>query len=302
MRTITEIDEEFSHLAYAQALLDERRAAVKQERDLLRDDSFAMATETKRLAAFFKAHGLYIVDLQSGGRSKDHYALAKQMWRSRAVLLPFVKKLSQNKEPSFVYETPSLSVTDKTDLKNLCDMLAKHGWISFKLVPDGFEVAPSLRGVQKQFLSGAWAEEINLYLIDKTLKTFTQSRRQGYKLFWDLKLKRIDSDNDNGHDMQLDLVAEVGDCFYVFETKSGFTLSIAKWVDRTRLFDDDKIRFITCTADEKLNPLIFSPFRLFALPTLEEQFLEMLQADFPVPASATTPPSTPSIGTHTSNG
>ncbi len=286
MRALDEIKTDIAHIEFARSVLEERLTALKAERDQHRADEHATAKVTKRIAEFFRAHGLYIVGLHSGERSKDHYALAKQMWRSRAVLLPFVKKLSQNKEPSFVYETPSLSVTDKTDLKNLCDMLAKHGWISFTLVPEGFEVAPSLRGVQKQFLSGAWAEEINLYLIDKTLKTFTQSRRQGYKLFWDLKLKRIDSDKDNGHDMQLDLVAEVGDRFYVFETKSGFTLSIAKWVDRTRLFDDDKNRFITCTADEKLNPLIFSPFRLFALQTLEEQFTGMLQEDFIVTASS----------------
>lgn len=280
MRAPDEIKTEIAHIEFARSVLEERLTALKAERDQHRTDEHATARVTHRLAEFFKAHGLYIVGLHSGKRSKDNYALAKQMWRSRAVLLPFVKKLSQNKEPSFVYETTSLLVTDITDLKNFCDMLAKHGWISFKLVPDGFEVAPSLRGVQKQFLRGAWAEEINLYLIDKTLKTFTLSRRQGYKLFWDLKLKRIESDKDNGHDMQLDLVAEVGDRFYVFETKSGFVLSIDKWVDRTRLFDDKKNRFITCTANEKLNPLIFSPFCLFALPTLEEQFLAMLQADF----------------------
>lgn len=285
MRSKEEIDTDITHIEFAKFVLDERLTALKAERDLLRDDEYGSARGTKRLSAFFKARGLFIVDLHAGERSKDHYNLAKQMWRSRAVLLPFVKKLSQNKEPSFVYETASLSVTDRTDLKNLCDMLAKHGWMSFNIRPDSFEITPSMRGVQKQFLSGAWAEEINLYLIDKTLKTFTHSNHQGYKLFWDLKLKRMDSDKENGHDMQLDLVAEVGDRFYVFETKSGFTLSIAKWVDRTRLFDDDKNRFITCTANEKLSPLIFSPFCLFALPTLEEQFLKLLQEDFPSPAA-----------------
>ena len=298
MRALDEMENEIAHIDYARTLLDERLTAVKQERDLLREDKFALATETKRLAAFFKAHDLYIVDLQSGGRSKDHYALAKQMWRSRTVLLPFIKQLSKNREPSYVYETQTLSVTDKTDLKNLCDILAKQGWLSFKILADSFEITPSLRGIQKQFISGAWAEQINLYLIDKTLKTFTQSRRQGYKLFWDLKLKRIDSDKDNGHDMQLDLVVEVGDRFYVFETKSGFVLSVDKWVDRTRLFDDGKNRFITCNADETLNSMIFFPFCLFSLPTLEEQFLEMLQADFPAPASATSALRTPSTDEH----
>jgi len=49
--------------------------------------------------------------------------------------------------------------------------------------------------------------------------------------------------------------------------------------------DDGKNRFITCTADDKLNPLIFKPFRLFALQTLEEQFAGVLQEDFIVSAS-----------------
>ncbi len=280
MRALSEIDAELGHIAYTHVLLNERIAAVKA-RDKLREDQFATTSVTKRLAEFFKAHGLYIVEIQVGVRSKDHYALAKQMWRSRTVLLPFIKQLSRNKEPSYVYETQKLLVTDRTDLKNLCDMLEKQGLLSFKTLPDGFEISPSLSGIQRQFLSGGWAEQINLYLIDKTLKTFTQSRRQGYKLFWDVKLKWIDSDRDNGHDMQLDLVVEVGDRFYVFETKSGFILAIDKWVDRTRLFDDGKNRFITCNADETLNAMIFHPFRLFSLATLEAQFLEMLQADFP---------------------
>ncbi len=56
-------------------------------------------------------------------------------------------------------------------------------------------------------------------------------------------------------------------------------------IDRTRLFDGGKNRFITCNADETLNAVIFHPFRLFSLPTLEAQFLEMLQADFATPVS-----------------
>jgi len=141
MRAIEEIQKEIAHVEYSLAVLDEHRTTLKAEREQLRVDDFIKAKVTKPLAAFFKAHGLYIVDLNSCERSKDHYALAKQLWRSRAVLLPFVKKLSQNKEPSFVYETTALSVTDRTDLKNLCDMLVKHGWISF----NHFQSVPFVR-------------------------------------------------------------------------------------------------------------------------------------------------------------
>lgn len=80
--------------------------------------------------------------------------------------------------------------------------------------------------------------------------------------------------------MQLDLVAQIGGRFYIFEIKSGPILNVDKWVDRSRLFDNEHNRFITCTANEKLDPDIFAPFRLFALPSLEAQFTMMLEEDF----------------------
>lgn len=292
MRSADEIGKELANLEYLTRMLDERQALIRREsvrcqveEQRLNADTFAAKKDTRKLAEFFREHGLFIVDLQSGTRSKDQYALAKQVWRSRAVCLPFIKALSRNKEPSFVYPRQSLSPTETSNIKNLCDTLTKHGYLAYEVSPDGFEVKPSLKGTQKYFLCGAWAEEVTLYLIDKALKKFAQEHGFGHRLFWDVRLKRIDTDKDNSHDMQLDLVAEVGERFYIFETKSGFVLSIDKWVDRTRLFDDGKNRFITCTADDKLNPLIFKPFRLFALQTLEEQFTGVLQEDFIVPAS-----------------
>jgi len=193
------------------------------------------------------------------------------------VLVPFIKKLSLNKDKTFPYPFDN---TNKTAIKNLCDVMSTQGWLTYVCNDNQFQVTPTLKGTQKYFLSGAWAEEVTLYLLDKTLKAFSTTHSVGHKLFWDMQLKFLDADKTGHHDMQLDLVAEVGDHFYIFEAKSGFVLSIDKWVDRTRLFDNDKCRFITCTADEKLNPFIFRPFRLFALPTLEEQFLKLLTDDF----------------------
>lgn len=277
MRTKTEIDADIAHIEYVKSILNDQSKALKTECDLLREDNYIKDKSTKRLAEFFRDKGLFIVNLHSGERTKDHYSLAKQMWRSREVLLPFIKKLSSNKAKSFEHD---LDNTNKTVIINLCDVISKKGWLTFKCNGTKLEVSPTLKGTQKYFLSGAWAEEVTLYLLDKTLKTFAKTNRVGHMLFWDIKLKFIDSGKTGDHDMQLDLVAEVGDHYYIFEAKSGFVLSIDKWVDRTRLFDNDKCRFITCTADEKLNPLIFRPFRLFALPTLEEQFLKLLTDDF----------------------
>jgi len=284
MRTKIEIDADIAHIEYAKSILDDQTKALKAERDLLREDDYLKDKSTKRLAEFFRDKGLFIVNIHSGERTKDHYSLAKQMWRSREVLLPFIKKLSSNKAKSFEHE---VDTTNKTIIINLCDVMTKQGWLTYECVKNKLEVTPTLKGTQKYFLSGAWAEEVTLYLLDKTLKTFAKSNSVGHRLFWDIKLKYIDSGKSGDHDMQLDLVAEVGDHYYIFEAKSGFVLSIDKWVDRTRLFDNDKCRFITCTADEKLNPLIFRPFRLFALPTLEEQFLKLLTDDFKEVSSST---------------
>lgn len=277
MRSLPEIDADIAHIEYAKSILDEKFEALKTERNLLLDNDYSKDKSTKRLAEFFRQKGRLIVNIHSGERTKTHYSLAKQMWRSREVLLPFIKKLSSNKEKSFLYP---FNNTNKTAIKNLCDVMVKQEWLTYVCNDEQFTITPTLKGTQKFFLSGAWAEEVTLYLLDKTLKEFSKTHSVGHKLFWDIQLKFAGSKKAGHHDMQLDLVAEVGDRFYIFEAKSGFVLSIDKWVDRTRLFDDDKTRFITCTADEKLNPLIFRPFRLFALPTLEDQFLEMLTNDF----------------------
>lgn len=293
MREQAEIDAEIAHVEYSQSIFSERLTALKAERDLLREDTYAKDKLTKRLAEFFKVHGLYIVSYQSRERSKEHYALAKQVWRAKATLLPFIKALSRNKKPSFDYDTQSMSPTEKTDIINLCDNLRKQEGLSYDIFPNKIQITPSLKGHHKNFFSGAWAEEVTLYLIDKALKKFTQTRKLKHILFWDVKLKQVGSNKNTPNDMQLDLVAQVADRFYVFETKSGFILCIDKWVDRAHLFDDKKNRFITCTADETLNPRIFHPFRLFALPTLETQFTQMLEKDFTenpaLPISATVP-------------
>jgi hypothetical protein len=282
MRTVSEIDADIAHVEYAKALLDERLEALKTERDPPREDSCLKKRSTKKLAEFFKSRGLFIVAPPEETRTKAHYPLAKQIWRSRSALLPFTKTLFRQGLTPFSYDTQTWSPLEKTDLKNLCDELMKHGFLSYEIKQDCLDVVPNVDSVKRQFCHGAWAEEVTLYLVDKTLNTFAQSTGTGHKLFWDIKLKWINSDSMAQNDMQLDLVAEVGDRFYVFETKSGFVLSIDKWVDRTRLFDDDKTRFITCTADDALNERIFSPFCLFAMQTLEKQFLEMLMDDFKV--------------------
>ncbi|MEI7900889.1 MAG: hypothetical protein WCK89_11590 [bacterium] len=285
MRATDEIKTEIAHIEFARALLNERLTALKAERDQHRADEHATATITKRLAEFFKAHGLYIVDVNHGERTESHYDLAKQIWRSRKVLIPFVKCLSNNMTKSFSYDTSKVTLVQKNDIRNFCHVLANKNWLTFTQSDKSFEIVPSMQGEQRDFVQGIWAEEVTLYLIVKALNDFTKKRHLKHKLFWDLKLKQIDPVSTKAVDMQLDLVAQVGDRFYVFETKAGVFLMIHKWVDRARLFDDGKNRFFTCTADENLNRMMFKPFRLLTLAKLEQQLTSSLQRDFPLPSS-----------------
>jgi predicted transcriptional regulator len=281
MKVIEEIDVEIGHIEYAKNMFEERLASIKDERDELREDTFIKQRSTKRLAEFFKAHGLYIVKVHTEKRTKEHYELAKHIWRSKEVLIPFIRSIPKRKKTEVIYPTDGISKAGINSIKNLCNLLTEKEWITFEKQEDAFKISATLTGSQKSFVHYSWSEEVNLYLLDKTLKNFTRSRRLKHKLFWNVQLKLIDTKEEKDVDMELDLVAQVDGRFYIFETKSGEVLAVDKWVDRTRLFKDETNRFITCTTNENLSQRMFIPCSLFALPTLEKQFNEMLEKDFP---------------------
>jgi len=283
MRVLAEIDTDIAHVQYAMCLLDNKLDELKAERDRLRDDKYINEKLTCRIAEFFKIHNLHVVGIQHGERSEGHYALARQIWNSPGkVLIPFVKHLStKTNTPSF-YPTSEIPIPRQNDIKNFCDVLAKKGWLTYSQRKKDFAITPSLTGEQKYFIQGGWAEEITLYLIVNTLNDFTKQRHLKYKLFWNVELKWIYPVTKHKTDMQLDLVAQIGERFYVFETKSGNALGVIKWVERTKLFDDQENRFITCTLDKDLKNFMFSGLRLFKLGKLKQQLTSLLERDFPV--------------------
>ena len=143
-----------------------------------------------------------------------------------------------------------------------------------------FERLDGFKGEAKAFLAGVFGEYGTVNLIERTLRQFAEAKNGfKYKIFHDVKLKKTDSDKP--HDIQLDLVVQLPEGFYIFETKIGQVLAVDKWVDRTRLFASEKNRFITCCADTNLNPKIFQPFLLFNLDQLQEQLTALLQKDYP---------------------
>ena len=89
MRPISEIDVDIAHFEYVKNILDERLKVLRAERDEPREDNYLKKRKTKKLAEFFKSRGLYIADIHDEKRTRAHYPLAKQIWRSRSALLPF---------------------------------------------------------------------------------------------------------------------------------------------------------------------------------------------------------------------
>ena len=279
MKTIEEINSEIAHVKYAKSLLDEKLAALELARDEQWEDEYFEDRRTKRLAEFFLEKGLYISELNTEKRS-EYYDLAKKIWKLRDVLVPFIKRLSKNKKATFVYKTHGLNADEINRIRQFYEMLVDQEAQKFKLKNDRLEINAAFTNEQKRFLQSGWSEEIAIYLIDKTLKEFTKSRKLKHRLFWNIELRYTDPECGQIY-TELDLVAQVQDRLYIFEIKCGQNLRIDKWVERADLFQDEDTTFITSTAIEKLNHVIFSPYFLFNLTEIEEQFTKMLENDFP---------------------
>ena len=197
--------------------------------------------------------------------------------------MPFLKELYKwHGDKEFSYSIAELPVDRKTDLLNICREMQKNEWISFTKNKSKTEllVTSFIPKKDKSFLNGGWAEEANRYLVNKVLTEYSRSHKLKFKVFWDVRLKQIDSDRSNTNDVQLDLVVQINGIFYIFETKSG-ALGIQKWVERAEIFNKDGNRFITCCMDSSINPKLFQPYRLLSLERLEEQLVELLDQDFP---------------------
>ena len=98
-------------------------------------------------------------------------------------------------------------------------------------------------------------------------------------MFWNVEIKKFGSVHKN--DGELDVVVELNDRYYIFETKSG-VFEFRKMFDKADLFDQDfKSRFILCCLDEQWKPYHFKPHCLYPLPELEERWKNLLSQDFP---------------------
>lgn len=260
------------------------KAAIKEieakQKATWEENQYAQDRVTKKLAEYFHSLGYSIVSLQTKAPENATYAIAKQVWNRHEIVLPFFKFMVKYRFNEVDYPISEFSSSDKTDFLNLCKTMQDNGWLKFSKRNDSLHLQPTLRPELKIFFNGGWAEEANRYFVNKVLTEYASSHKLKYKIFWDVRLKLIDSDKENSHDMQLDLVVQINDIFYVFETKTG-ALGIQKWVERAEIFNQNRNRFLTCCMDSSVNPKLFQPYRLLALERLEEELTALLDYDFP---------------------
>ena len=271
------IDDEIAQAKASLEQIEAKQQAAWEENPYVKDRI------TRPLAEYCRSLGYFIVGCQTKEPKSEFYAIAKTILKYQEDAVPFLKELyKRHGDKEFSYSIAELPASRKTDFLNICTEMQKNKWISFKKNKSKSEllVISSIPKKDKSFLNGGWAEEANRYLVNKVLTDYSANHEIKYKVFWDVKLKLLESDNNNLNDMQLDLVAKINDRFYVFETKSG-VLGIDKWVKRAGIFNQNGNRFITCCMDPKANYKYFMPYRLMALEKIEKLFPELLDRDFP---------------------
>lgn len=269
------IDDE---IAQARASLEQIEAKLNESWE---ENPYVLDRTTRRFAEYCRSLGYAIVSLLVKAPDNATYTIAKQVWNRREITIPFFKFMYQSGDNEFEYPVSDFCGTDKSDLLNLCGTMQDAGWLIFSNVKDVLHIKTTFPNELKNYPNGGWTEEANRYLIQKVLSDYAGSHKIKYKVFWDVKLKLLESENDNLNDMQLDIVAQINDRFYIFETKSGALPCIKDWVRRADVFNRQGNRFITCCMDSKANHKYFMPYRLMALEKLEEQFTELLDRDFP---------------------
>ena len=287
MQSIKNIDKK-QLLDYLSELVDREKASLEntQTYEISKEaEGFRNKRSTKKLFAFFEEKGYHIISLTEKQQiPHDRSQLALQLTINRKILFPFIKVLIHSQEESF--SATNACLEDLNCLLNTCENFSNRKWIDYKYGKKEkiikFTRLADFKGEVRQFLSGVYGEYGTAKLIECALQEFAKEKNGfKYKIFHDIKLKKPDSPHPN--DMQLDLIVQLPEGFYIFETKMGTTLAIDKWVERTRLFAVEKSRFITCCADETLNPQIFQPFKLFNLEQLKTQLTDLLRRDYPCP-------------------
>ena len=259
-----------------QRQIDERVRIRNQE--LLENDSFFKERKTRKLASFVAELGYRILDFTKKEQPLSTKQAALLMFRIKGYAVPIFKKFVAKACQRQDIPLDGLEPEVKTTFPQLCDAFERLGWIETVRTKHEIKIRRLNDKKAAQFWHGSWAEVVNRSLIESTLQDFAKKHKCRFDIFFDVKLAKLDSEKMSP-DMQLDIIAQLRDRCYIFETKTG-VLGIDKWVDRAKMFSiDQKSRFITCCTDDAISPRLFEPYQLVPLSMLKEKMIQMLEED-----------------------
>ena len=259
-----------------QRQIDER--LVIRNREILERDQFFKERKTRKLALFVAELGYRVLDFTSKEHSLQSKQAALLMFRIKGYAVPIFKKFVAKARQQQEIPLDGLEPEVKTTFLQLCDAFERLKWIATERGKHEITICRLNDKEAAQFWHGGWAEVVNRSLVESTLQDFAKEHKCPFDIFFDMKLATIESEKETP-DMQLDIIAQLKDRFYIFETKTGI-LGIDKWVARAKMFTvDQKSRFITCCADETIPPYLFDPYQLVPLSQLKEKMSRMLEED-----------------------
>ena len=244
----------------------------------------------KDFAKLLEDRGLVIEDEDKVSQVPNaDYTFAKQIYKSREVLVPLMLKLAicANEKETALYNISYKGgmLIVRQFLQNIVDQfldnLRKSELISrWCRKDDGqYEILLSEDEKKLRFFRSAWAEQVFRYVIMKTVQEFCTSRKISFKAFQNVILRRKDEPNLF---TELDLVVQIEKRFYVFEVKSGPRINIIQWARREieLVQGNDCVRNIVCTIHDKIPEKIFEPQLLLKLNNIESELFDLFEADF----------------------
>ena len=230
----------------------------------------------KDFAKFLEGRGLVIEnEAELSQIPKEDYPLAKQIFKSREVLVPLMSKLAIGIKDG--KNTISYNISYKGGMfivrqflqnivKQFLDNLKEKKFISTWYYKDEcqYEIPLPKDETKRRFFRSVWAEQVFRYVIMKTVQEFCGSRKISFKAFQNAELRRTD---ENCLFTELDLVVQIEKRFYVFEIKSGPNINIIQWAKREMVLVEecDFVRNIVCTIYDSIPEKIFEPQLLLKL-------------------------------------
>ena len=244
-----------------------------------------MATKlTKAFAEFVGGRGFLIANEgEISQQPCEDYKLARQIFRNKRVLLPFLAELAVEvnaKRCAFEFHVPNAE--DRGHLRNFLLELEKIGYATEGTCKKSeFSVRLPSDEHLLRFFRSMWAEQCFRYAISTVVWRFCSDRLLSYKMFQNVQLERKGEKNLFS---ELDLVVQIEKRFYLFEIKSGPWVRILQWARREEAFvsEGGPARQIVCTIHDNIPANIFEPQILMTIGGIQKRLKRILSADFTV--------------------